>query len=294
MSGGRDARSRIRAVKIVLTYLDQNALIKLAYAMQREDLRQRFETYGKANASSVVLSPWHLVETANTNNIDNAVKLASFIDALDPKWLLDRHDIRTLEVTEDFCKFLRVDYPTAPRVTTRRLAFATLRCEDVSAVTIIRGWVQAPERLKPLENAYKMNSDSLLRIRAFKKAGKLTPEFLKSTNRKLLEVWLPESTPHGLTYGRELRLCYLDQANIDNIPTLSIEYAISTNEWRLKGNDRTDRNTLIDKFHVVSALPYVDEIVTDDGLFKTIYPVATETGHVRAKLVSNSEFFERF
>ena len=35
-----------------------------------------------------------------------------------------------------------------------------------------------------------------------------------------------------------------------------------------------DRNTLIDKFHLIAALPYVDEIVSDDDFFHKIYPVA--------------------
>jgi hypothetical protein len=38
----------------------------------------------------------------------------------------------------------------------------------------------------------------------------------------------------------------------------------------------------------------VDEIVSDDGFFHKTYPIAIETGHVRAKLLRNAEFLARF
>jgi hypothetical protein len=74
--------------------------------------------------------------------------------------------------------------------------------------------------------------------------------------------------------------------------TLAIEKAISEQEWNAQGH--TDRNSLIDKFHLISALPYVDEIVSDDKFFHLIYPAAVKTGHVRAKLIKNGEFLARF
>jgi hypothetical protein len=42
------------------------------------------------------------------------------------------------------------------------------------------------------------------------------------------------------------------------------------------------------------ALPYVDEIVSGDGFFQKIVPVANKTGHVNAKLLGNAEFLARF
>jgi hypothetical protein len=85
---------------------------------------------------------------------------------------------------------------------------------------------------------------------------------------------------------------YVQQVKVENIPSFAIEGAISEHEWASQGG--ADRNTLIDKFHLISALPCVDEIVSDDKFFHQIYPVAQKTGHVRAKLLSNSEFFMRF
>lgn len=51
---------------------------------------------------------------------------------------------------------------------------------------------------------------------------------------------------------------------------------------------------MIDKFHLIGALPYVDEIVSDDAFFHRLYPVAQESGHVRAKVIKFEEFLKRF
>jgi hypothetical protein len=53
-------------------------------------------------------------------------------------------------------------------------------------------------------------------------------------------------------------------------------------------------NTLIDKFHVIPALPYVDEIISEDHFFESVYPATVKTGYVKARLVPNTKFLERF
>lgn len=85
---------------------------------------------------------------------------------------------------------------------------------------------------------------------------------------------------------------YLERVNLAGIPSLAIETAIADHEW--SGVGGADRNTLIDKFHLISALPYVDEIVSGDGFFQKIVPVAKKTGHVKAKLLGNAQFLGRF
>jgi hypothetical protein len=72
-------------------------------------------------------------------------------------------------------------------------------------------------------------------------------------------------------------------ATIDYIPKVeaetnlvfAIETAISEHEWLSQGG--ADRNKLSDKFHLISALPYVDEIVSNDNFFRKIYPAAQKT-----------------
>jgi hypothetical protein len=103
---------------------------------------------------------------------------------------------------------------------------------------------------------------------------------------------LPKSTPAGLDVGREAKVEYVQQVKVEAIPSFAIKGAISEHEWGSQGG--ADRNTLIDKLHLISALPCVAEIVSEDKFFHKLNPVAQKTGHVRAKLLSNGEFVKRF
>jgi hypothetical protein len=51
---------------------------------------------------------------------------------------------------------------------------------------------------------------------------------------------------------------------------------------------------MIDKFHLIAALPYVDEIVSDDAFFHRLYPIVQKSGHVRTKVIKFEEFRNRF
>lgn len=281
-----------------LTYLDQNALLALGHKARRSEFRKKLDDALVPGLLTVVVSSWHLIETANTANLKNALELANFIDSLQPKWLLERRDIQKLDVEEDFCRFLKLGCAARPRITTRSAAFAALNEQkdaprfDIPSPRFIKQWIEHPEQLRELEAVYARNASTLPRLRDLKKEGKLTEELTRRVNEILVKASLPKSTPAGLEVGREAKMDYVLQAKVETIPSLAIEYAISEREWVSQGG--VDRNTLIDKFHLISALPCVDEIVSDDKFFQKIYPVAVTTGHVRAKLISNVEFLGRF
>ena len=109
-----------------LTYLDQNALLALGRKARKPEFRKKLDDALLSGSLTVVVSSWHLIETENTANLENALELARFIDSLQPKWLLERRDIQMLDVEEDFCRFLKLGCPARPRVTTRSAAFAAL------------------------------------------------------------------------------------------------------------------------------------------------------------------------
>ena len=69
---------------------------------------------------------------------------------------------------------------------------------------------------------------------------------------------------------------YIAQATDSSILSLSIGGAVSEQERDNQGG--ADCNTLIDKFDLISALPYVDEIVSNDHFFHSVYPAALKTG----------------
>lgn len=282
-----------------LTYTDQNALIKLGFkTLGDSTFCATVVAAVKSGARRVVVSTWNLVETANTQNIENARKLAEFMDSLQPQWLLERYNIQELEIHEDFFRFARIPFEPKPRVGSRSAAISSLNGQkddpkyDIPSRAFVEQWIKNPDQLEVLRKSYEKNAEALLGLRQAVKAGKITDAIRKQTNQAFLKRHMPETTPRGLKIPRELATEYVERADIRAIPSLMIETVIADNEWYVEGG--ADRNTLIDKFHLIPALPYVDEIVSDDAFFHTIYPVAQKSGHVRAKVIKFNEFLHRF
>jgi hypothetical protein len=292
------SRDKKRKRLMSLTYPDQNALIALGVKARSPEFRKKLDGALESGSLSVVVSTWHLIETANTRNLAMALELADFIDSLRPAWLLERRDAQKLEVEEDFCRFLNLECPTKPRVTTRSAVVAALNRQndaprfDIPSRAFVKQWIEHPEQLKVLEETYKKGVDTLLRLREIAKEGKLTDEMRRRVDEIFVTASLPKVTPAGLEVGRDVKLDYVRQVKIETLPTFAIETAISEHEWVSQGG--ADRNTLIDKFHLISALPYVDVIVSNDKFFHEIYPWAQKTGYVKAKLVGNDEFLNGF
>lgn len=281
-----------------LTYLDQNAVIYLEEAAGDPAFRAKLDGAIESGKVNVVVSSWNLIETAGTKDVSKAVRLADFIDSLRPTWLLERHDIQTLEVQEDFFRFAKLEFDGSPRLGTRSLVMATLNGQkdspkfDIPSRAFVEQWIRHPDQLDVLKKSYEDNAKALDVLRQAVKDGKMTDDIKKRADRVFLKAVLPATTPKGLEIPRELAAEFIERADINSIPTRAIENAISDYEWESMG--RTDRNSLIDKFHLIPALQYVDEIVSDDKFLYRLYPVAEKTGYVRAKLLRFEEFVKRF
>jgi hypothetical protein len=152
-------------------------------------------------------------------------------------------------------------------------------------------WKNDPRQLADLNRILNDNVASLNGLRTAIAEGKSLTHVRKEVDRLLVAHGTPKRTPAGIIIGRETRLAFIDQMDVSSLPTLSIETAISDHQWRATGY--ADRNTVIDKMHFISALPYVDEFVSNDRFFTELYPVACATNHVRARLTSNAEFSKR-
>jgi hypothetical protein len=294
------AHSASRAVwnkQVPITYLDQNAVIDLGVRARRAEFSKKLDAAIGSGAFTPMVSSWHLIETANTTNLANAIELAEFIDSLKPVWLLERQSIQKLDVQEDFCRFLKVGCSHRPRVTTRSAVIAALNGGadapkyDIASRDFVKQWIEHPEQLTVLKEAYASNSTALAAMRDATKAGKVTQEIRRRANQEFVRPFVPASTPAGVVVGSETIREYVDKVDLACIPSLAIETAIADHEWTDVGG--SDANTLIDKFHLISAMPYADEIVSRDNFFHKVFPIAARTGHVRAKLVDNAELLKR-
>lgn len=281
-----------------LTYLDQNALIYLEQRANDPAFRAKLDSAIVSGNLQVVVSSWHLIETANTKDVDKAVHLADFIDSLRPVWLLERHNIQTLEVQENFYRFAKLEFEGLPRVGTRSYAIATLNGQkdspkfNIPSRAFVEQWIRHPEQMDVLKKTYEDNAKALDGLRQAIKDGKMTDEISKKADQVFLKALLPATTPNGLEVPRGLAAEYVERGDINSIPTRAIEHAISDHEWKSMG--RTDANSLIDKFHLIPALQYVDELISDDGFLHRLYPVAQKTGYVKARLIRFEEFVKRF
>jgi hypothetical protein len=278
---------------VPLTYLDQNALIELGRKSRVPDFRSKLDSAIGSGSLTVVLPLFHLFETANTSKAENALALADFIDSLNPLWL--RPDMQKIDVWQSFYNFAKIAYEVPARATDRTTALAgrdgAPGAYDVTARDFVKTLMEQPKHLQRLEAPTKGCLDGLKWTRKRSRDGRLGPENFKRVSERKMRANVPEETPEGLILGAQLREEFLQQADLGSIPTLAIENAISNHE-RFE-HDYGDRNTLYDKFHLVYALPYVDEFVSRDKFFLRIYPVAKKTGHVRAALVRIDEFFGR-
>jgi hypothetical protein len=287
---------KLRAVpKMSLIYLDQNALISLGKRARTTDFRKRLDSFFSARTDAIVLSFWHLVETSYGRNPERSGELADFIESLDPAWLVERHEILRLDVLDDFCKHLRLDHEPTPRVVSRSEMFAGL--DRQTGGPSFRGTLRqfvALWRKHRLEVGYEESAKVADRMRRAKKSGKVTPQATVRAARELIRSVLPKFTPSGLQIPPSTAKEYLSQVDFSSIPSVALDVAISGYEWAQSGALGTARNTLIDKVHLLSALPYADELVTDDHLFYGVHDVAKRTGHVRARLLECGEFLRRF
>lgn len=213
-------------------------------------------------------------------------------------WLLERHNIQTLEVREDFYRFAKLKFEATPRLGTLSYVIATLNGDkdspkyDIRPRAFVEQWINHPEQFDELNKSSEDNAKALDGLRQAIKDGKMTEEIRKRSDRVFLKSVLPAVTPSGLEIPRDVATDYVERGHINSIPTRAIEHAISDHAWKSMG--RTDANSLIDKFHLIPALQYLDEIVSDDNFLHRLYPVAAKTGHVRAKLIRFADFLKRF
>lgn len=281
----------------MLIYPDQNALIGLGLRAQKDQLlRKRLYMRIKNGSLRFVVSTWHLHETAQTANVNSATRLADFMDSLTPLWIHERRELQKLAVKEDFYRFCNIQFEEAPPIASKAAVVGALFGDgpkskyDIPARDFVRQWIEHPDQLTIVKKSLEANAETLVKLRSLTAEGKITKEIKDETTKQLFKLSLPKTTPNGLQIGYETAAQYVEQAKISSIPTFAVEEAISENEWGQEAVGKADNNTFVDKMHLISALPYVDKIVTNDPFFRAIYPAAQKSGHVKAEIVTNETF----
>lgn len=274
-----------------LIYLDQNALITLWRKAQERDFRERLDAFINSGSEVLVFSVWSLIETSYGDRPESSGELADFVESLRPSWLLERHEMLRLDVSNDFYRYLKLGANAPPRVVPQSDMFATIaqRTGGPTFRGSIRSFV-ALWRKRRVEAGYVESGCVTARLRDAKKRGRITAATKKQAVRNLIQSVLPKFTPLGLEIPPRTTTDYLRQVDPSTIPYVALDLAITGCEWGWQTSSGQERNTAIDKFHLLSALPYVDKIVSDDRFFHYVHDHANRTGHVRAAIMHNVEF----
>ena len=122
--------------------------------------------------------------------------------------------------------------------------------------------------------------------------GELTEERKKEGDRKLIEGFRPTTTPNGILVDSSTKCVFLERMTPDDFPTLAIESAIA--EYRRANQGRVDWNSMVDKFRLISSLPHVDFVVSDDRYLHLLFPIAQNPGFAKAAVIKFNEFCVRF
>src|SRR5206468_6541958 len=131
-----------------------------------------------------------------------------------------------------------------------------------SSRDFVEGWMNKPQLMEPIIASHRQNVQALNRIRSSLASGKLTQAIKNEGDQKLIAGFLPSTTPNGLLIDSQTKSAFVKNMTLNNFPTLAIEAAIAEYSWANQG--RVDWNSMVDKFHLISSLPYADFVISDD------------------------------
>jgi hypothetical protein len=220
------------------------------------------------------------------------------MDRLQPSWLRDRRHLSSTEIENKFFQFVGVTYRPGEAIVTKAELLTEMNGFQVtpekapSSRDFVEQWIKNPNLMSPITESYKKNMEALIGLREALSLGKLTPDMMKEGDRRYLERHLPKTTPGGVLLDAGTKSAFLDEVTQRDFPTPAIESEIAEYSWANQG--RVDWNSMIDKFHVISSVHYVDVVVSDDRYIYLLLPSAQKTGYVKAAVVKFKEFCARF
>lgn len=193
-------------------YLDQDALINLHNGCASSSVFKEKLNHGIAEGRfTIVLSPWHWVETTRTTNLAKALPLAEFMDWLMPTWLRDRRHLARTEVEERFFQFAKVPYTPIKAMVSRAELLTEMNGFTVSperapsSREFVEGWIKEPRLVSPIVGSYQKNVRALVDLREALANGKVTSEIMREGDRKHIERHLPRSTPNGVMLDKSTK-----------------------------------------------------------------------------------------
>lgn len=273
----------------MFVYVDQNFLINASKALPAE--QRRTLSLARAAGISFVLSPWSMVEVAGARP-ESWEGLAWFAESLNPLWLPERRRLQQQEVEDCFFRSVGIPYSRpAPlrsliEVMAELARTSILIGQSYSVVEFVRA---IRSDMAPITEAFLKNTESRQTIETAARNKQLTTSIKQEIHKQYLRQLLPAFTPSGLPISRQAHEDFLADFNLVQFPSVAVEVALS--EDALQFRIRLSKQAFLDRQHIVTALPYVDVIATDDRkLVRSVGRIAAKFPFPKAKFMSLKTF----
>ena len=246
-------------------YCDQNFLSDVHNA--NPEYRHRICQLITDGQISLVISPYHWLETARIPNPENALARADFIDSLNPLWLRERRILQRHEVEACFFGWLGIPYGRPAPITSRAGLISDLSGAPMADTGELRSrdfvleLQSGSASAKTIREAYEGAAEAQQGNAKFLRRKRITDALKKQADREFVSRLLPAYTPAGLAVDGVTKDKFLDQLDLQECPSIAVEIAISNDRLKLPG---LRWQTFVDLFHVISVLPYVDLLATND------------------------------
>lgn len=272
----------------VRIYCDHSFLIKLGLAPA--DYKARLHRAIQAQELAFVVSTWHWVEMARSPNSSIALRLADFIDSLNPLWLRNRRHLQRDEVAGALFQSLgrEAQLPVA------LVSLAGLLAEiDIVPSGDGKRWgsrdfvLYLRRSFSAMQRFIDANEGGAVL------AGGFSEQHRREAIKRLIPALLPATAPDGAGLDPAAKARFLERFDVQACPCLAVEFALSEEGW--KAVPKLDWASFMDRFHIVPALPYVDRIATDDhGLTDLINRIASLLPFPVARPMAKRDFDQSY
>ncbi len=275
----------------LLIYCDNNFIISAHDGPQ--EYKDRLRGLSSSGAVRFVLSPWHWHEMARDRNHVRGTSMADFCDTLNPAWLYERRSIQKREAAAAFYRFAKI--PTETLKVLGDISDVIYDLIHTRADRRSRDFVEHLRQLNldhPMERALKRAPEINAKNTRDFLAGKFSKKFLTKCERLYVQTLLPLTTPAGIAIDEGTKWCFLDLYSLNELPCTAPEWNITHETWAFSRTP--NENNIMDSQHV-SAVPYVDLLVTDDNKISNLIKRAVRGVPFRtAEVMTKSEFDARF
>lgn len=212
--------------------------------------------------------------------------LAAVIDGLRCGWLPERRWLQHHEVATRFFEYLNVPYPRPSPVRNLGQVAAELCGTAIPSAIQFAAFLRA--NMGPIEEAFANNAKARTTTTRAWKQGWMEANS-QVVSREYVATLLPSRTPAGLEISEGLRREFLKQLNLEQFPSVAVEHAIL--DENLRTGASLSEQSFLDNQHGITALPYVEAVVSDDLRFtRMVNRVAPQLPFPVGRMITRQTF----